>query len=239
MQNQGTYPDQSSNTQQGSGNQQGQYPPQEGPYMQPTNSYENPTYLAFPGNYGKYFPPQQQPLSTQPPQPESKTTPTATLSSGTPSNLPEETKISAENLPNVKQGTNTEQEKPEQKAEVLEQKVSESKTQTDKAPEIPPRRQNEIYSHYSGRKQVYDNVMKDLNDPEKATIYSNVWAAMKYLGVKYVKDLEESAKKYFPVEPQTNLYHPYNNTRSNQDSSRYSQGRYYQNQSDRRSPNRY
>ncbi len=42
--------------------------------------------------------------------------------------------------------------------------------------------------------------MKDLNDPGKATIYSSVWASMKYLRVKYNKELEQSAQKYFPPE---------------------------------------
>lgn len=57
---------------------------------------------------------------------------------------------------------------------------------------------NEVTSHYRNRKKVYENVLNDLKDHEKAVCYSNIWSNMMYLGVKYPQKIEEAVKKYSP-----------------------------------------
>lgn len=65
-------------------------------------------------------------------------------------------------------------------------------------PELPMRN-NEVYSQYKNRKQVYENVMKDLKDHEKAVSYSNIWFNMFYLKNRYSKSLEDAVAKYSPI----------------------------------------
>lgn len=59
-------------------------------------------------------------------------------------------------------------------------------------------RNNEVTSQYRNRKIVYENVLNDLKDHEKAVCYSNIWSNMIYLGVRYPKKLEELVMKYCP-----------------------------------------
>ncbi len=61
-----------------------------------------------------------------------------------------------------------------------------------------PIRNYEVSSEYVNRKQVYENVMKHLNDRNKAICYSNIWYNMAYLGNKYSKNVEEAVMKYAP-----------------------------------------
>ena len=63
--------------------------------------------------------------------------------------------------------------------------------------ELQPRN-NEVSSHYRHRKAVYDAVLNDLKDHEKAVCYSNIWSNKIYLGVKYPAKLEEIVMKYSP-----------------------------------------
>ena len=59
-------------------------------------------------------------------------------------------------------------------------------------------RNNEVSSQYRLRKNVYENVLNELKDHEKAICYSNIWANKTYLGVKYPKQVEELVMKYAP-----------------------------------------
>ena len=63
--------------------------------------------------------------------------------------------------------------------------------------ELQPRN-NEVSSQYRIRKLVYENVLNDLKDHEKAICYSNIWSNKIYLGVKYPKKVEELLIKYAP-----------------------------------------
>ena len=63
--------------------------------------------------------------------------------------------------------------------------------------ELQPRN-NEVSAQYRTRKAVYDGVLNDLKDHEKALCYSNIWANKIYLGVKYPKKIEEMVVKYAP-----------------------------------------
>jgi len=61
-----------------------------------------------------------------------------------------------------------------------------------------PIRNYEVSSEYVYRKQVYENVMKHLNDRNKAICYSNIWHNMTYLGNRYSKNVEDTVRKYAP-----------------------------------------
>ena len=57
---------------------------------------------------------------------------------------------------------------------------------------------NEVTSHFRNRKAVYENVLNELKDHEKAVCYSNMWSNKTYLGVKYSQELEDLIMKYAP-----------------------------------------
>lgn len=63
--------------------------------------------------------------------------------------------------------------------------------------ELQPRN-NEVASQYRLRKAVYQNVMEDLKDHEKAICFSNIWSNKITMAVKYPKKVEELIAKYAP-----------------------------------------
>jgi len=83
-------------------------------------------------------------------------------------------------------------------------------------------RNYEVSSVYVYRKQVYENVMKHLNDRNKAICYSNIWYNMAYLGNKYSKNVEEVVMKYAPdnFEP-PKLIDYYSGSKDNQGYDQY------------------
>ena len=64
-----------------------------------------------------------------------------------------------------------------------------------------PIKPHEVSSHYQNRKYVYEKVLNDLNDHDKAICYSNIWCHMNYLGTRYPKNVEETVIKYGPFLP--------------------------------------
>ena len=66
---------------------------------------------------------------------------------------------------------------------------------------VLPIKTHEVSSHYQNRKQVYEKVLNDLNDHDKAICYSNIWCHMNYLGTRYPENVEETVIKYGPFLP--------------------------------------
>eukprot|EP01017_Pseudomicrothorax_dubius_P047562 TRINITY_DN8565_c0_g1_i1.p1 TRINITY_DN8565_c0_g1~~TRINITY_DN8565_c0_g1_i1.p1 ORF type:complete len:128 (+),score=24.85 TRINITY_DN8565_c0_g1_i1:133-516(+) len=61
-----------------------------------------------------------------------------------------------------------------------------------------PLKNNEVFSYYRDRRAVYEAILKETGDHNKAVTYSNIWYNMKYFGVKYPKVHEDFLKKFVP-----------------------------------------
>lgn len=54
----------------------------------------------------------------------------------------------------------------------------------------------ELNSHFKARQRIYNKVVKDLNDPEKAECYANIYYNITYMKSVYTEELTNQVMKY-------------------------------------------
>lgn len=70
-------------------------------------------------------------------------------------------------------------------------------------------RNNETKRQFQFRKNIYDEVLEDTKDQEKAMIYSNILVNIYSLGCSYPEEVMEMVEKYKPAKEE-NVYLIYN-----------------------------
>ena len=58
------------------------------------------------------------------------------------------------------------------------------------------KKEYETDAQFNFRKEIYDNVYRDIKSKQKATLYSNIWVNILSMECKYPNELMEKIEKY-------------------------------------------
>ena len=61
------------------------------------------------------------------------------------------------------------------------------------------KRNNETTEQFEFRRHLYNKILNDIKDEEKALIYSNIWVNIITLGCTYPNEVMKLLEKYKPV----------------------------------------
>ncbi len=61
------------------------------------------------------------------------------------------------------------------------------------------KKEYETDAQFNFRKEIYDNVYRDIKSKQKATLYSNIWVNILSMECKYPNELMEKIEKYKPL----------------------------------------
>lgn len=62
------------------------------------------------------------------------------------------------------------------------------------------KRVNETTKEFTFRKNLYDKILNEIKDEEKALIYSNIWVNIISLGCTYPKEVMDLVERFKPID---------------------------------------
>jgi len=62
------------------------------------------------------------------------------------------------------------------------------------------KRNYETSKQFDFRKKLYDKIVNDIKDNEKALIYSNIWINILSMGCSYPDEVMKKIEKYRPID---------------------------------------